>query len=189
MADRDLRKLGRAELIEIIFALQKENNALAERNKKLQGLLDEKYITLTNAGSIAEASLKLNKVFEAAQAAADQYVMSVRLAADRAIKSNENGTGINEKDTVSQTNNILKSLEEIKKNDDIQTENVNKNSEKPVKTSAKKDRSKKNSTDADRLIGIFEGMLEERNGDMRGVNVKQDSVNSDSDIEFIDLDE
>ena len=36
---------------------------------------------------------------------------------------------------------------------------------------------------------VFEGMLEERNGDMRGVNVKQDSVNSDSDIEFIDLDE
>ena len=110
MADRDLRKLGRAELIEIIFALQKDNNALAERNKKLQGLLDEKYITLTNAGSIAEASLKLNKVFEAAQAAADQYVMSVRLAADRAINSNEIGTVINEKDTFSQTKKILKSL-------------------------------------------------------------------------------
>ena len=41
MADRDLRKLRRAELIEIIFALQKDNNALAERNKKLQGLLDK----------------------------------------------------------------------------------------------------------------------------------------------------
>ena len=138
MAERELKKMNRSELIEIIYAQQKQEHELRDKIKQLEEKLTEKNIILEKSGSIAEASLRLNKIFEDAQAAADQYVMSVRLAADRAIKSNENGTGINEKDTVSQTNNILKSLEEIKKNDDIQTENVNKNSEKPVKTSAKK---------------------------------------------------
>ncbi len=42
----------------------------AERNKR--------EIELQNAGSIAEAALRLNGVFEAAQQAADQYLESVR---------------------------------------------------------------------------------------------------------------
>ena len=34
------------------------------------------------AGSIAEASLKLNKVFEAAQQAADQYLENIRIRSE-----------------------------------------------------------------------------------------------------------
>ncbi len=39
----------------------------------------EKQIKLEDAGSIAEASLKLNGIFEAAQEAADQYLYNIRL--------------------------------------------------------------------------------------------------------------
>lgn len=35
------------------------------------------------AGSIAEAALRINKVFEAAQQAADQYLENIRQHADR----------------------------------------------------------------------------------------------------------
>ena len=81
-----LKRLGRAELIDIIIELQKENTVLTNENKKLTQMLNEKNIILNNAGSIAEASLKLNKVFETAQAAADQYVESVKSMAREEIR-------------------------------------------------------------------------------------------------------
>ena len=86
MSEKDLKRLGRAELIDIIIELQKENTVLTNKNKKLTQMLNEKNIILNNAGSIAEASLKLNKVFETAQAAADQYVESVKSMAREEIR-------------------------------------------------------------------------------------------------------
>ncbi|MGZ7144751.1 DNA repair protein, partial [Streptococcus pyogenes] len=45
---------------------------------ELQNELNRKTITLKESGSIAEATLALNGVFEAAQAAADQYLLSIK---------------------------------------------------------------------------------------------------------------
>ena len=56
-----------------IFCGETENAALSAQ-------LQERQIHIENAGSIAQAALELNKVFEAAQAAADEYVASVRAA-------------------------------------------------------------------------------------------------------------
>ncbi|MBD8942057.1 MAG: hypothetical protein EGR71_05945 [Clostridiales bacterium] len=44
MADKDLKRLGRAELIDIIIELQKENTVLTNKNKKLTQMLNEKNI-------------------------------------------------------------------------------------------------------------------------------------------------
>ena len=56
-----------------------------EENERLRQELDEaqaecakRQIILENAGSIAEAALQLNEVFEAADRAAKQYLESVR---------------------------------------------------------------------------------------------------------------
>lgn len=78
MTDKALRRLGRAELIDILYELQKRNDELTEQNQKLQQSLDDRDIHLSEAGSIAEASLRLSGVFEAAQAAADQYLRSIK---------------------------------------------------------------------------------------------------------------
>ena len=78
MAERELKKMNRSELIEIIYAQQKEEHELRDKIKQLEEKLTEKNIILEKSGSIAEASLRLNKIFEDAQAAADQYVESVR---------------------------------------------------------------------------------------------------------------
>ncbi len=90
MADKDLRKMSRAELVEIIYALQKEEKSLKEENEELKNKLNERTIDLEEAGSIAVASLQLNGVFQSAQAAADTYVESVKAreqtAQDRADK-------------------------------------------------------------------------------------------------------
>ncbi len=84
MADKELRKMNRAELIEIIYALQKRDKALRRENEELRRQLDDRLLRMENAGSIADAALSLNHIFEDAQAAAQQYLDSARAAGEEA---------------------------------------------------------------------------------------------------------
>ena len=78
MTDQELKKLRRTDLLELLLAQEKENEELRRRVEQLQIRLEERELTIANAGSIAEASMQLNGVFQAAQAAADQYLDSIR---------------------------------------------------------------------------------------------------------------
>ena len=80
MTDKELKHLSRMELIDIIYELQKQNEQNAAQIEKLQAALDEKELHIENAGSIAEAAVQISGVLEAAQAAADQYLLSIRAA-------------------------------------------------------------------------------------------------------------
>ncbi len=77
MADKELRRMNRTELIEIIYALQQNDKTLRNENEDLRRRLDDRMIRLENAGSIAEAALSLNHIFEDAQNAASQYLESL----------------------------------------------------------------------------------------------------------------
>lgn len=83
MTDRELRRLGRAELVDIIYELQSRNQQCEAEIEKLQKALDDKILKIASAGSIAEAALKLSGIFEAAQAAADQYLASLEVRMGR----------------------------------------------------------------------------------------------------------
>ncbi|MCD8330464.1 MAG: hypothetical protein LUC27_07280 [Lachnospiraceae bacterium] len=78
MADKELRKMNRTELIEIIYALQQNERSLRSENEDLRRQLDDKLLRIEQAGSIAEAALSLNHIFEDAEAAAQQYLDSLR---------------------------------------------------------------------------------------------------------------
>lgn len=80
MTDKELRKMNRIELIEIIYALQQEEKRLEEEKKALEDRLEEWTIQNSEAGSIAEAAVKVNKIFEVAQMTADQYLEAVYAA-------------------------------------------------------------------------------------------------------------
>ena len=82
MTDRELKKLSRAELLELLLESNRENERLRRQLEKAKDLLANKAIKIDNAGSIAEASLALSGVFEAAQKAADQYLENVRRLAE-----------------------------------------------------------------------------------------------------------
>ncbi len=73
MTNRELRKLSRAELLELLIEQGRENLALQEQLQAATAELDSRNIKIENCGSIAEAALQLNGVFEAAQRATDQY--------------------------------------------------------------------------------------------------------------------
>ncbi len=80
MAEKELKHLGRKELIEIIYELQKRETQSQNTIERLNRKLADREIREKESGSIAEAALALNGVFEAAQAAADQYLISVKAA-------------------------------------------------------------------------------------------------------------
>ena len=77
MAGKELRHMSRGELIDVIYALKKQQEELAAENEELRQQLAQRELKLQKAGSIAEAAMSLNQVFEAAQQAADQYLQSV----------------------------------------------------------------------------------------------------------------
>lgn len=78
MTDKELRKLRRGELLEMLLEQTKENERLKKQIADLEAQLEDRKIILKQSGSIAEAALKLNGVFEAAQKAAEQYLENVR---------------------------------------------------------------------------------------------------------------
>lgn len=77
MTDKELKKLSRADLLEILIEQGKEIERLKEIIKNDEQELQSKKIMLNEAGSIAEASLKVNQIFENAQKAADQYLTNI----------------------------------------------------------------------------------------------------------------
>lgn len=77
MTQREMRRLRRADLLELLITLSKENEQLQAELEEAKKQLAQRKIMIENAGSIAEAALRLNGVFEAAQAAADQYLESL----------------------------------------------------------------------------------------------------------------
>lgn len=74
MTDKELRKLRRDDLLQILIKQQRHNDELTEALAKAQAELEKKRLAISESGSIAEAAMRLNGVFEAAQAAADQYL-------------------------------------------------------------------------------------------------------------------
>ena len=77
MTDRELRKLSRAELLELLLEQMRENERLQTELEAARKQLAEKKLEIDEAGSIAEASLRLNGVFQAAQDACAQYIENI----------------------------------------------------------------------------------------------------------------
>lgn len=81
MTDRQLRRMSRGELLEMLVAQMEENERLKEQLKTMQEELSERRIKIESAGSLAEAALMLNGVFQAADQAAKQYLENVKMMA------------------------------------------------------------------------------------------------------------
>lgn len=78
MNENELRKLKRVDLLELLISQGRENEELRHKLAEAEQKLADRQIKTDEAGSIAEAALKLNGVFEAAQAAADQYLENIK---------------------------------------------------------------------------------------------------------------
>ena len=77
MVSKDLKKLSRRELVDIIYQMKKKELLMRNEIASLQDELEDRRIRLSKAGSIAEAAISVTDVFSAAQAAADLYLQEI----------------------------------------------------------------------------------------------------------------
>ena len=87
MTEKELRKLNRYQLLELLVMQTERVEKLQKQLAQAEAQFNDQDIRITALGSIAEASLQLNGVFEAAQAAADSYLASARAQADEILEN------------------------------------------------------------------------------------------------------
>lgn len=78
MTDKELKKLNRVQLLELLIDQSREidrlQTALDEANKKLE----KRELRMAQCGSIADASLVITEMFERAQEATDLYLQETK---------------------------------------------------------------------------------------------------------------
>lgn len=83
MTERELRRLSRTDLLELLLAQRKENEQLRCLLDQTQAQLADRTIKINSAGSIAEASLQLSGIFDAAQDSCQYYLDNIRQLSER----------------------------------------------------------------------------------------------------------
>lgn len=78
VTEKELKKLNRYQLLELIILQTEEMEKLRKELEETKAKLEKRQIIMEKVGNIAEASLQLSGIFEAAQMAADVYLESVK---------------------------------------------------------------------------------------------------------------
>lgn len=73
-----LSKLNRKDLLELLVEQNRKIEALSAQLEEAERKLEDRRIIMEESGSMAEAALKLNGVFEAAQKACEQYLENIQ---------------------------------------------------------------------------------------------------------------
>ena len=82
MTEKELKKLNRYQLLELLVIQTERADKLQIALEEAEQRLNDREINISALGSIAEASLHLNGVFEAAQDAADMYINAAKKRAE-----------------------------------------------------------------------------------------------------------
>lgn len=107
MEKQDLKKIKRKDLLELLLAQTNRIRELEEENIRLQNELNNRKIKIDESGTLAEAALKLNNLFEDAEKAIDDYFYNLEA---------RHGNSITKKDIIVTINNIRKPLNNKKSN-------------------------------------------------------------------------
>lgn len=83
MTDKELKRLRRGELLELLVEQGRQLERLERELEEARAELARREIAVREAGTLAEAALKLNGVFEAADAAVRQYMENLMLRTRR----------------------------------------------------------------------------------------------------------
>lgn len=78
MTEKDLKKLNRYQLLELLILQTERSDQLQARVDELEKQLQERELKIDSMGSIAEASLQIGGVFQAVQAAAELYLSAAK---------------------------------------------------------------------------------------------------------------
>lgn len=99
MKEKDLRKLNRYQLLELLVIQTERADELQKKLEELEAQATEQRLNLSKLGSVAEASLQLSGVFEAAQKAADLYLDAARKQAEEIVEDARRQAAVIMRDT------------------------------------------------------------------------------------------
>lgn len=83
MTDKELKKLHRRDLLELLVQQTEDNEGLQSQIDVLTMQLQSRNLNISKAGSLAEAVMQINEMFRTADAVAKQYLDNVRGLVDR----------------------------------------------------------------------------------------------------------
>lgn len=86
MFSKELKKLSRRELVEVIYQLKKNDEQRLAQIAELEEALREKRVRISVAGSIAEAAKDITQLFATAQSTADLYLHEIACMKEDAQK-------------------------------------------------------------------------------------------------------
>ena len=84
MVSKELKRLSRRELVDIIYQMKKNEQQMQEEISALRAALEDKRIRLSEAGSVAEAAANITQVLSAAQETADLYLREIACMKEQA---------------------------------------------------------------------------------------------------------
>ena len=82
MTEKELRKLTRYQILELLVVQTERADRLQSRLEALEKQLNEQDMQILSLGSIAEASLQLGGIFQAAQETAEIFVNAAKKKAE-----------------------------------------------------------------------------------------------------------
>ena len=115
MNEKEIKKLGRADLLELLIVQVEENERLRARLVDVEKQLSERNLVFEECGSIAEASLRLNNIFADAQKAADEYLLNVKEYAsnrEEIFKNHEDAARISAARIISEAEKLSRLMED-----------------------------------------------------------------------------
>ena len=133
MQDKELHKLGKTDLLAIIYEQQKNIEKLKNNIIELEKQLNEKSKKIKEENSIEEAILKINKIFEVTQRT-DKYLNGLKKV--NKLEFQENMHNITNEEKHSDTNINKDKIENIidKKNQKINRKNKKQNTKEESQT-------------------------------------------------------
>lgn len=79
MTEKEMRRLSRADLLEMLIDQSAELEELRGKYAQAVQQLEKRELDVQQVGTLAEAALRFNGVFDAADAAAQEYMEAVRV--------------------------------------------------------------------------------------------------------------
>ena len=77
MINKELKRLSRRELVDIIYQLKKNEQEMQEEVDSLKNELQDRRLRISVAGSIADATISMTNLFSTAQMTADIYLREI----------------------------------------------------------------------------------------------------------------
>ena len=85
MTEKELKKLKRYQLLELLIMQTEETEDLKRKLEEAETKQKAHELRISQLGSLAEAALEIHGVFTAAQEAADQYLEAAKAQADELV--------------------------------------------------------------------------------------------------------